>query len=138
MRRMNLRLFWKTTCGLVLISLSSVACTPASPSASSPAETLASEQSREVSAAGAWSPSDPFAPDVQEAARFAVQTLAVQNKSRILYKDVQKAHQQVVAGLHYQLDLQVTQDGIPRIVHAKVWRKLDGRYALTEWAWLDR
>ena len=133
---MNLRLFWKTKCGLVLISLSSVACTPASPSASSPAETLASEQSREVSAAGAWSPSDPFAPDVQEAARFAVQTFAVQNKQRVLFKDLTQARQQVVAGLQFELQLSVTLDGLPRTAQAVVWRQLDGTYKLQAWDWL--
>lgn len=86
---------------------------------------------------GAWAPTDAFNPDVQEAARFAVQTFAVQNKQRVLYKDVIQARQQVVAGLHFELQLQVTWDGTPRTAQATVWRQLNGAYGLHSWVWLD-
>jgi hypothetical protein len=87
--------------------------------------------------AGAWDPTDAFNPDVQEAARFAVQTFAVQNKARVLYKEVTQARQQVVAGLNFQLQLQVTLDGAPRNVSVTVWRQLDGDYLLQSWDWVD-
>jgi hypothetical protein len=87
--------------------------------------------------AGAWAPTDPFGHDVQEAARFAVQTFAVQNKSRVLFKEVTQARQQVVAGLNFQLQLQVTLDGAPRNVSVTVWRQLGGDYLLQSWDWLD-
>jgi hypothetical protein len=87
--------------------------------------------------AGAWAPTDAFNPDVQEAARFAVQTFAVQNKSRVLFKEVTQASQQVVAGLNFQLQLQVTLDGAPRSVSVTVWRQLGGDYLLQSWDWLD-
>ena len=86
---------------------------------------------------GAWAPTDAFNPDVQEAARFAVQTFAVQNKARVLYKEVTQARQQVVAGLNFQLQLQVTLDGAPRNVSVTVWRQLDGDYLLQSWDWVD-
>ncbi|PUE10502.1 cystatin domain-containing protein [Limnohabitans sp. T6-20] len=110
-----------------------VAC---SPDVKTPSE--AAVQAASTQQAGEWSQADAMSPDVQEAARFAVQTFAVQSKSRVLFKDVTQARQQVVAGLNYQLQLQVTQDGAARIAQTKVWRKLDGRYELTEWMWQAR
>ena len=86
---------------------------------------------------GAWAPIDAFNPDVQEAARFAVQTFAVQNKVRVLFKEVTQARQQVVAGLNLQLQLQVTLDGAPKNVNVTVWRQLDGDYRLQSWGWVD-
>jgi hypothetical protein len=86
---------------------------------------------------GAWASTDAFSPEVQEAVRFAVQTFAVQNKARVLYKDVTQARQQVVAGLNFELQLQVTMDGTPRQAKAKVWRQPDGAYRLHSWDWLD-
>jgi hypothetical protein len=86
---------------------------------------------------GAWGPIDAFSPDVQEAARFAVQTFAVQNKQRVLFKDVTQARQQVVAGLNFEFQLSVTLDGTPRTAQAVVWRQLDGVYSLHSWIWLD-
>lgn len=86
---------------------------------------------------GAWGTIDAFSPDVQEAARFAVQTFAVQNKQRVLYKDVTQARQQVVAGLQFDLQLQVTWNGTPRTAQARVWRQLKGVYRLQSWDWLD-
>ena len=87
--------------------------------------------------AGAWAPTDAFNPDVQEAARFAVQTFAAQNKARVLFKELTQARQQVVAGLNFQLQLQVTLDGAPRNVSVTVWRQLGGDYLLQSWDWLD-
>jgi hypothetical protein len=86
---------------------------------------------------GAWAPTDAFNPDVQEAARFAVQTFAVQHKARVLFKEVTQARQQVVAGLNFQLQLHVTLNGVPKNVNVTVWRQLDGDYRLQSWDWLD-
>jgi len=87
--------------------------------------------------AGAWVPSDAFNLDVQEAARFAVQTFAVQNKARLLFKEVSLARQQVVAGTLFELNLEVTLDGAIRNSKTVVWRQLDGTYKLQSWDWLD-
>ena len=84
---------------------------------------------------GAWARADVFNPEVQEAARFAVQTFAVQNKVRVLYQEVTRANQQVVAGLNFELLLQVTLDGANRSVLVKVWRQPDGSYRLMSWVW---
>ena len=86
---------------------------------------------------GAWSPMDAWHEDVQEAARFAVQTYAVGQRSRVLYKDVLAAEQQVVAGLNFKLRLQVQHDKSVRRAQVTVWRQLSGQYQLTEWVWLD-
>lgn len=103
------------------------ACSPAPPEPSPQTQTLV----------GAWALADAYNPEVQEAARFAVQTFAVQNKARVLYKDVMLAHQQMVAGLNVALHLQVTLEGVPRNVQAVVWRQLDGTYSLQSWVWMD-
>ena len=107
------------------------ACIPEKPA------TFSSPLSETVPVTGAWARADVFNPDVQEAARFAVQAFSVQNKSRVLYKDVTQVRQQVVAGLNFELLLQVTLDGANRRVRATVWRQLDGSYRLQAWAWLD-
>ena len=86
---------------------------------------------------GAWSPIDAWHEEVQEAARFAVQTYAVGHRSRVLYKDVLAAEQQVVAGLNFKFKLQVQHDKTVRRAQVTVWRQLSGQYQLTEWVWLD-
>ena len=117
-------------CTVLFCSLMA-ACSPEKPA------TILATHSEAAPVAGAWAPSDAFSPEVQEAARFAVQTFAVQNKARVLYKDVVKARQQVVAGLNFELELQVTLDGSNRSVRATVWRQPDGSYRLQAWDWLD-
>ncbi|WP_300555220.1 cystatin domain-containing protein [Limnohabitans sp. Rim8] len=110
---------------LILASFS--ACSPDQPEAMPANQALA----------GAWVPADSFSPAVQEAARFAVQTFAVQNKARVLYKDVTQARQKVVAGLNFELLILVTWEATPRTAQAKVWRQLDGTYRLQSWDWQD-
>ena len=117
--KLNVGFLWACVC------LS--ACSPEPPAPVSAAKPLA----------GAWAQADAFSPDVQEAARFAVQTFAVQNKARVLFKDVTQARQQVVAGLQFEVALQVTLDGAKRHAEAVVWRQPDGAYKLQSWAWLD-
>lgn len=107
------------------------ACSPEKPAA------VSAPLSEAAPVAGAWELADAFSPEVQEAARFAVQTFAVQNKARVLYKEVNQASQQVVAGLNFELQLLVTLDGKPRNARASVWRQLEGTYLLTSWDWLD-
>ena len=86
---------------------------------------------------GAWTSIDAWHEEAQEAARFAVQTYAVGQRSRVLYKDVLAAEQQVVAGLNFKLRLQVQHDKTVRRAQVTVWRQLSGQYQLTEWVWLD-
>jgi subtilisin family serine protease len=120
----------------VVAAVSLGACSPDLPADPSKTQAMAVDSAR-PSVSGAWGAIDAFSPDVQEAARFAVQTFAVQNKQRVLFKDVTQARQQVVAGLNFELHLSVTLDGIPRTVQAKVTRQLNGVYSLNSWDWLD-
>lgn len=103
------------------------ACSPDKPANLSPPPSMV----------GVWGDADTFSPDVQEAARFAVQTYAVQNKARVLFKEVTQARQQVVTGLNYELQLHVTRDGTQRNVQATVWRQPGGTYHLQVWDWRD-
>ena len=123
---------------LFALTLSSLmACSPEKSESLLPNPTSSVSTVSAEDVAGAWALADAFSPDVQEAARFAVQTYAVQNKARVLYKDVTQAREQVVAGLNFELHIQVTLDGASRKVSAKVWRQPDGAYRLQAWAWLD-
>jgi hypothetical protein len=130
-----MRVLQKLLCALTLILL--VACSPEKPEGrpATQASRVAMVSAEPV--AGAWALADVFSPDVQEAARFAVQTFAVQNKARVLYKDVTQARQQVVAGLNFDLHIQVTLDGATRNANAKVWRQPNGAYSLQAWTWLN-
>jgi hypothetical protein len=121
---------------LIVATVSMSACSPERPTASSITKPMSADTARPA-VAGAWAPTDTFSPDVQEAARFAVQTFAVQNKARVLYKDVTQARQQLVAGLQFELDLQVTLEGLKRHAKVIVWRQPDGVYELQSWAWQD-
>ena len=120
-------------CALMLSWL--VACSPEK-TEGLPATQASSTVSNEA-VVGAWTLADAFSPEVQEAARFAVQTFAVQNKARVLFKEVTHARQQVVAGLNFQLQLHVTLDGALKNVNVTVWRQLDGDYRLQSWDWVD-
>ena len=127
------RLFKCLSCLMLLLL---TACSP-EPSVLSPASESASAAAKAAQIPGAWASADPFDPDVQEAARFAVQTFAVQGKRRVLFKEVNDSRQQVVAGLNLKLRIQVSEDGVDRSASVTVWRQPDGRYSLTEWIWLD-
>jgi hypothetical protein len=120
----------------VVAAVSLSACSPEKPADPSSTKSMSTDSGVPV-VPGALGLIDAFSPDVQEAARFAVQTFAVQNKQRVLFKDVTQARQQVVAGLNFELQLSVTLDGTPRTAQAVVWRQLDGVYSLHSWIWLD-
>jgi hypothetical protein len=126
-------------CGLILCS-SLAACTPQASdtvvSAAVVPETVKAISAPSPSPTGGYAHADPFAAEVQEAARFAVQAQAVDTHSRLIYKDVLTAQTQVVAGQNYLLSLAVTEDGKPRQAHVKVWRQLNNRYVLTQWDWM--
>ena len=125
----------KPLCALMLSWL--VACSPEKTEGLPATPTFSVSTVSSEAVAGAWAQADAFSPDVQEAARFAVQTFAVQNKARLLYKDVTQARQQDEAGLYFEMHIQVTLDGASRNASAKVWRQPDGAYRLQAWAWLD-
>ena len=130
-----------TACFLACMATLITACSPGIPAPVSPTDRQDSAQASakvvSPTLTGAWAQTDPFSPEVQEAARFAVQTFAVQNKTRVLVQDVSSARQQVVAGVNFELQLQVRLDGVNRNAKARVWRQTDGRYSLQAWDWLD-
>jgi hypothetical protein len=114
-----------------------LACSPDKPESLPSTQSSGASTASAEAVAGAWALADAFSPEVQEVARFAVQTFAVQNRARVLYKDVTQARQQVVAGLNFDLHIQVSLDGAGRNANARVWRQPDGAYSLQAWAWLD-
>ena len=120
----------------VVAAVSLSACSSEKPADPSSTKSMSTDSGVPV-VPGAWGLIDAFSPDVQEAARFAVQTFAVQNKQRVLFKDLTQARQQVVAGLNFELQLSVTLDGTPRTAQAVVFRHLNGVYSLHSWIWLD-
>jgi hypothetical protein len=120
----------------VLAAVSLSACSPETPADPSTTKSMPTD-SGVPAVPGAWGPIDAFRPDVQEAARFAVQAYAVQNKARVLFKEVSLARQQVVTGIQFELNLEVTMEGAARNSKAVVWRQLDGTYKLQAWDWLD-
>ena len=126
-------------CGLILCS-SLAACTPQATdtvgSAAVVPEAVKAIPAPLPSLTGGYAHADPFAAEVQEAARFAVQAQAVDTHSRLIYKDVLTAQTQVVAGQNYLLSLAVIEDGKPRQAQVKVWRQLNNRYVLTQWDWM--
>ncbi len=50
---------------------------------------------------------------------------------------ITQAQQQVVAGMNYDLTLQVKVAGAAKEAKARVWRKLDGTHELTSWTWAE-
>jgi predicted neuraminidase len=67
------------------------------------------------------------------AAQFAVAA----RDPHLKFEGIDAAERQVVAGLNYRLTLRVSENGRARRANAVVWRKLDGKHALTSWKWLD-
>jgi hypothetical protein len=74
--------------------------------------------------------------DIEAAAAFAVGEQGKEMKEKLVLKSVDKAAQQVVAGMNYALTLKLTAAGKPREANVVVFRALDGTYKLTSWAWV--
>jgi hypothetical protein len=74
------------------------------------------------------------------AANFAVKTQAKKQKSKIKLLAVSRAEQQVVAGMNYNLCLQVTirekgkKTAVPQTVQTVVFLNLKQKFDLTSWA----
>ena len=67
------------------------------------------------------------------AAQFAVDQISKKLNEPLELKDIVSAERQVVAGLNYRLELDLTKSNQPFRVRAIVWRKLDGSMELTSW-----
>lgn len=83
---------------------------------------------------GGYAKADVKDEEVVRAAKFALKEQAKKEKAGA-YKleQVVSAQRQVVAGLNYKMELQVLHKGKSQRVLTVVWKKLDGKFALTEW-----
>jgi hypothetical protein len=108
--------------------LSLMACSPSATSTNQSSDTLTIQP-------GGWTVADPFNQDVQEAARFAVQTQSMRTHSRLIYKDLKSAQTQVVAGQNFQMNLTIIDHGLSRSAAVSVWKDLHNQYSLTHWQW---
>ncbi len=67
----------------------------------------------------------------QEAAEFALREISKTENAQLKLNQIISADRQVVSGLNYRLDLDLTKSNQPFRVRAIVWRKLDGSMELT-------
>ena len=71
--------------------------------------------------------------ETKVAANFAVGEISKKLNEPLELKDIVSAERQVVAGLNFRLELDITKSIQPFRVRAIVWRKLDGSMELTSW-----
>jgi len=74
-------------------------------------------------------------PQVKAAAKFAVAAQSKRVKHVITLISINKAEQQVVAGMNYKVCLQVRDGRRVRKATAVVYRNLQGKRSLTSWDW---
>lgn len=95
---------------------------------------------------GGWSKVAVTDQGVIAAAAFAIQARqaamrADGDETKLELKAIEAAEQQVVAGLNYRLQLEVSAGGNPRravaVVWAREWLEPAGRYTLTSWEFAD-
>lgn len=82
--------------------------------------------------AGGYSPAE-IDPEVSKVAEFAVKTQAEATGRPLQFVKILKVEQQVVPGLNYRLEIEVSDVNKHVKAHAVVWKKLDGSLALTSW-----
>ena len=82
---------------------------------------------------GAYAKIGVWDKQVVEAATFAVKDQAKKEGAHLELVKIVDAKRQVVAGMNYQLLLEVKSQGVTSKVHASVWKKLDQSHDLTEW-----
>ncbi|MCX6965086.1 MAG: cystatin domain-containing protein [Verrucomicrobia bacterium] len=71
--------------------------------------------------------------ETQVAANFAVGEISKKLNQPLALKGIVSAERQVVAGLNYRLELDLTKNNQPYRVRAIVWCRLDGTMELTSW-----
>ena len=84
---------------------------------------------------GGWSPVATDETAVKKAAENAVSLQAKKTGESLKLLSIKKAKQQVVAGVNYELILEINRNGQETTAMVIVWRKLDGSYQVTEWWW---
>jgi Aspartic acid proteinase inhibitor len=85
---------------------------------------------------GGWSAAGLQDEPVLKAARFALQEQSRQSQSTFKLLAIKHARQQLVAGIHYSMNLMVQSEGKKRLVIAVVWTRPDGSMELTRWHWV--
>lgn len=81
--------------------------------------------------AGGYSSVDVSDSEVKLCAQWAVEQQ--EPKGSVRLESITSARRQVVAGMNYQLSLEVSRSGSTEHVTATVWVKLDGSRELTSW-----
>ena len=71
--------------------------------------------------------------ETQVAANFAVGEISKKLNQPLALKGIVSAERQVVAGLNYRLELDLTKNNQPYRVRAIVWCRLDDTMELTSW-----
>ncbi len=84
---------------------------------------------------GNYRPVSKNDPQVKAAARYAVTAEARRVRRGITLLSIDKAEQQVVAGMNYQLCLRVRDGRRTRRATAVVYRHWKGNRSLTSWDW---
>lgn len=92
-------------------------------------------QSAAAQIAGGYNPVSKNDPQVRAAAKFAVAAESKRVKHVITLISIRKAQQQVVAGMNYEVCLQVRDGRRVRRATAVVYRNLQGKRSLTSWDW---
>ena len=104
------------------------------------ANTFAQTDAPPIKVVGGFSEVATTDKEVVAAANFAVKTQAKKQKANIKIIAVNYATRQVVAGMNYQVCMNVeTTDrkkktAVPQSVQAIVYKNLKGKYSLTSWA----
>ena len=73
---------------------------------------------------------------VVRAAHFALREQTRQSQVAFKLLAIKHARHQVLAGMHYSMNLMVLAEGKRRLVIAAVWIKPDGSMELTRWHWV--
>ncbi|MDT5063547.1 MAG: hypothetical protein QOH63_4006 [Acidobacteriota bacterium] len=72
-------------------------------------------------------------PEVVSAARFAIRAEGRRQGARITLLSIERAEQQVVAGINYRLRLRVNVKGQTQNATAVVYQNLQNKYSLSQW-----
>lgn len=83
--------------------------------------------------AGGFAPTSISNPDVKLAAKAAVMQHGAKEKESIRLVGIERAEQQVVAGMNYRMTLKIKRGAKAERVKAVVYRDLGGRFALSSW-----
>lgn len=88
---------------------------------------------------GGYGDAEVTAPQIVSAANFAVKAQAKKQRAKIKLTAIKRAEQQVVAGMNFNMCLQVEtrekgkKTYVPQIVQAVVFLNLKQKYELTSW-----